>query len=887
MSEQNKKIIRGLHRKDLTNIKYASALLDMAISEKADDLQFALEQAKEVQKIAARESRKKNSIEFANLYWKATLMLAPYYFEDFLYYMEKDRAPEKRFYMPRRRTLKVVVDDLQDLEDGKLDFYGLSMPPRVGKLISDDTPVLTDKGWKNHGDLVVGDYVYDYDGFPVKVKHVFPKNYANKRVWFTDGSYIDCHENHEWVIYDRCRGIERIAETRELYNTQTIDSKTGKRRFKYQIPLYQPLIGEIKELPVKPYTLGAWLGDGRNNNPDICGDKKDYAIVEAIVEDGYEISWHTTHKTTGVEYYGFKNLRNDLQKIGMCHSRRRVEKHIPGIYMCASIPQRLELLAGLIDTDGCLRKNEHRYDFTTAEESLKEDFISLVSTFGWRCSVNEVEPHTSSSGIQGRKKYWVISFNPTYPIPCRIERKKLFEFSKKRRIAIERIEDIEPKRGNCISVEGGLYRVGRRCIPTHNSTICIFFMAWIMGKRPNSHNAMSGHSGILADGFYSEALNLMELDVPEDKRQYHFTDIFPQTFLQKKSAEKKEVTLNDPDRFATLTCRGIDGTWTGAVDISWDGYLYVDDMVRDRQESLSLSRLEGRYQDYLNLLVDRKNDGTRELMVGTRWNVMDPLGRVEKQYKDNPRYRFRKIPALDENGESNFVYDYGKGFSTEYFLNVKSRLDKNEWQSKYQQRPFVREGLLFPENELLTYNGVLPPKSGLIRVLTACDVAWGGGDSLSMPWGYEYDDGYIYIPDWIFNKGDKTVTQPIVVGKALQHKPQMMHFEANNGGDEYADKIDELLQEQNYVCSISSSKAPNTMSKMAKIIQYAPDIKRRCKFLAANKRDKEYHDAMDELTMTVQIGKNEHDDAADGVTQLMMLANGGILAKAEFIDSPY
>ena len=67
MSEQNKKIIRGLHRKDLTNIKYASALLDMAISEKVDDLPYALEQAKEVQKIAAKESRKRNSIEFANL----------------------------------------------------------------------------------------------------------------------------------------------------------------------------------------------------------------------------------------------------------------------------------------------------------------------------------------------------------------------------------------------------------------------------------------------------------------------------------------------------------------------------------------------------------------------------------------------------------------------------------------------------------------------------------------------------------------------------------------------------------------------------------------------------------------------------------------------------
>ncbi len=552
MSEQNKKIIRGLHRKDLTNIKYASALLDMAISEKVDDLPYALEQAKEVQKIAAKESRKKNSIEFANLYWKATLMLAPYFFEDFLYYMEKDRAPQKRFYMPRRRTLKVVVDDLQDLEDGKLEFYGLSMPPRTGK-----------------------------------------------------------------------------------------------------------------------------------------------------------------------------------------------------------------------------------------------------------------------------------------------------------------------------------------------STICIFFMAWIMGKRPNSHNAMSGHSGILADGFYSEALNLMELDVPEDKRQYHFTDIFPQTFLMKKSAEKKEVTLNDPDRFATLTCRGIDGTWTGAVDISWDGYLYVDDMVRDRQESLSPSRLGGRYQDYLNLLVDRKNDGTRELMVGTRWNVMDPLGRVEKQYKDNPRYRFRKIPALNEEGKSNFIYDYGKGFSTEYFENLKKRLDLNEWMAKYQQKPFIREGLLFPEDELRTWNGVLPPEETRIQICTACDVAWGSGDSLSMPIGYQYQDGTVYIVDWVFSNASRDYTIPKVIGKIKEHGIQKINFEADNGGSEYKNYVDEKLIEDGYKCSCTATKAPNTMAKLAKIQQYAPDIKRNFVFLDAKHRSKEYEKAYDEFTNFVQIGKNEHDDAADSLAQMEAFLDGGRVAKAEYVDSPY
>lgn len=404
---------------------------------------------------------------------------------------------------------------------------------------------------------------------------------------------------------------------------------------------------------------------------------------------------------------------------------------------------------------------------------------------------------------------------------------------------------------------------------TGKSTVCIFFLAWIIGKRPDSHNAMSGHSGILADGFYKEVINLTTSE------EYTFNEIFSNVKLESKSADRLEINFNTPDRFKTLTCRGIDGTWTGAIDISSDGYLYVDDMVRDRTESLSPIRLENRYQDYLNVLVDRKNDGTRELMVGTRWNVLDPLGKVEEQYKGNPRYRFRKIPALNEHGESNFDYDCGVGFSTEYYQNIKSRLDKNEWEAKYQQRPFIREGLLFPEDELNYYNGVLP--DGDYITAAACDVAWGGGDSLSMPFANAFGyDGSVYISDWIFNKGDKYTTKPIVIAKTMQHKPNMERFEANNGGDEYAEDIDRMLREKGFKTNITWAKASNQIGKMAKIIQYAPDIKRRFYFLKPELQSEEYKKAMEELCMIVQIGKNEHDDSADGLVQTLQLLDGGV-----------
>lgn len=410
------------------------------------------------------------------------------------------------------------------------------------------------------------------------------------------------------------------------------------------------------------------------------------------------------------------------------------------------------------------------------------------------------------------------------------------------------------------------------------STICIFFLAWIIGRRPDSHNAMSGHSGILADGFFSEVFNLT---TSED---YTFSEIFPDVKLESKSAEKNELNYNTPDRFSTLTCRGIDGTWTGGVDISEDGYLYVDDLIRDRKESLSPRRLESRYQDYLNVLVDRKNDGSKELMVGTRWNVMDPLGRVEKEYKNDPRYRFRKIPALNEKGESNFDYPVN-GFSTQYYLDMKKKLDKNEWEAKFMQRPFVREGLLFPADSLRYYNGILP--EGDHRIASACDVAWGGGDSLSMPIGYEYENGDVYIPAWIFNKGKKEVTLPLVIGKIMGEKIRQIQFEANNGGDMYRKYVDEKLQEMGYKCSTTDKKAPGNLEKMSKIIAYSGYIQQHFIFLEPELQDEEYGDAMDELCMTVQIGQNEHDDAADGLTQLVMALEGELYAQCEAMERPF
>lgn len=413
---------------------------------------------------------------------------------------------------------------------------------------------------------------------------------------------------------------------------------------------------------------------------------------------------------------------------------------------------------------------------------------------------------------------------------------------------------------------------------TGKSTLCIFFITWLMGNRPDVASVMSGHSDKLTNGFYGEVLSIIT-----DSVTYNWGKIFPDVQLVDKSAKDESVDLNRKKRFPTLTCRSIGGTLTGAVEIGEGGVLYSDDLIEDLEESLNVERLNNKYDAYLNQLKDRKKQGALELMVGTRWNVLDPLGRIQNQYADNPKYRFRVIPAVDENGHSNFNYDYGVGFDDAYYADMKASIDDATWWAKYMGKPYVREGLLFPADELRYFNGVLPDGEPN-RKLMVMDIAWGGGDFTACPIAYVYGDA-VFIPDLVFNNGDKTVTRPEVVGKIIQHKINVVRGEANNGGDEYCDVVDGQLRQQGYHCSVRSQRAPSGQSKLSRIIQYAPDIK-RFYFLDERHQSKEYKAFMEQVTMFTQLGKVPHDDAPDSLAQLADELYNGI-SKIEPVKRPF
>lgn len=397
------------------------------------------------------------------------------------------------------------------------------------------------------------------------------------------------------------------------------------------------------------------------------------------------------------------------------------------------------------------------------------------------------------------------------------------------------------------------------------STLGIFFVSWLMGKYPDLASVMSGHSDKLTKGFFKEVLDIIQ------SQDYNWNEVFPDCKVAAISADDESIDINKKRRFPTLTCRSISGTLTGAVECAL--LLYVDDIIEDLEEALNPQRMDNKYNAYASQLKDRKKDNVIELHIGTRWGVNDIIGRLQEQYKDDPKARFKVIPALNEKGESNFDYPYGLGFSTEYYLDMKASIDPCTWACKYMGDPYVREGLLFERDELNYYNGTLP--DGDCDIISVIDVAWGGGDSLSAPIIYWYGEvGYVH--DWVFHKGDKYTTQPLVAAAYVKNKVSRANVEANVGGTEFAEEIDNKLREMGYRMNIRSQRASVKESKESRIIRWSSDVKRYLVFRSDKERGEMYDAAMNELCRYAMNVKKQHDDAPDSLCMALDFRLNGI-----------
>lgn len=403
-----------------------------------------------------------------------------------------------------------------------------------------------------------------------------------------------------------------------------------------------------------------------------------------------------------------------------------------------------------------------------------------------------------------------------------------------------------------------------------------YFLSWVAGRHPEKGSIFATHTNGMAVKAMNDVYNLMT----DEKRGW--SKIFPGLILT-KSAEDLWINItpkSKPNNYQTLYFKGIDSSWAGQLEASH--LLYCDDLIRGIEEALNPTRLENAVQKYGVDISQRRNGKVKELHIATRWSLHDVVSTLETNNGNNPRAKFVRVPGLDENGESNFKFRYNPELlDTEHFNHMKEVMDPVSFECIIQQNPIERDGIAFPEDSLLTYEGVLPGEPDF--VCAACDVAWGGGDYLSMPIGYCYEKSMdCYIHDAVHSDKKKDSTKPIVVQKIITHGTTKAHFEANNGGDEYADDIAKRLKEEDYRCAVTHKRAPANRSKNDRIMACSSEITAsitdgsgwRLHFLSKSARrgNKEYELFMKHLTTYNQnqkfIGKQK-DDAADATAALV------------------
>lgn len=397
------------------------------------------------------------------------------------------------------------------------------------------------------------------------------------------------------------------------------------------------------------------------------------------------------------------------------------------------------------------------------------------------------------------------------------------------------------------------------------TTILIMFMTWIVGWNSELSNLYSAYSDTITKKFYDGVLEVLE-----DPYTYLWKEVFPDSKIVAQNSKDETLNIDRNRRYPSLTARSLYGTLNGACDCS--GILISDDLIGGIEEVLNKDRLESAWSKVENNLLTRAKEGAKILWCGTRWSIYDPIGKRmdmvlnEEQYK-NRRVKVIELPALDENDESRFDYDYGVGFSTEFYRQRRASFERNDdmasWLAQYQQEPIEREGALFSPNDFRYYNGVLPDDAP-DRIFMPVDPAFGGGDFVSSPVLIQYGED-IYVPDVVYNNGGKNITQPLLGQAVKKHSVQAMQIEANKTTESYKEGVDAWLKEHGIRINLTTKPAPSLSSKQARIFDKAPDIREHFIFLEEGKRDKTYSQFMQNVFSFKLFGKNKHDDAPDSL----------------------
>lgn len=423
------------------------------------------------------------------------------------------------------------------------------------------------------------------------------------------------------------------------------------------------------------------------------------------------------------------------------------------------------------------------------------------------------------------------------------------------------------------------------------STLEDFFLSLVGGWFPNDFNLSSAHSSILTRSLYDGVLEIIN-----DPVEYTWHEIFPNVEIQGTNAKETTVNLERNGRFKTWTFRSIDGSLTGATRCN--RFLTADDLVSGIEEALNKNRLDTLWTKVVNDLRSRRLEGCKEFYIATRWSVHDPIGKLQQLYAGNPRARFIAVPALDENGKSNFLFTVN-GFSEKYFNDAKESMDEISYNCLYQQQPVEREGLLLPPDKLKRFffskedvpdecadEYIIIPDKDADAIWAVCDTKDKGTDFESLPIAYQYGDKF-FFPDVVF---DDTTDYDILDRKTadilVRHNPHKIRFESNNVGNRVAHNIQKMITGK---CRAEIETKPTSANKETKILVNSDYIAKHFYFLHPSqyKAKSDYGLFMANVTTYTTRAKVPHDDGIDSLAMMAEYVQNPLGGKATAMQNPF
>ena len=382
------------------------------------------------------DERNKAIIILQNNYY----YLAKYLFSYYLVAIEFGIPAEKQFLAPRTSVLMPIAKKLEKFYYKDKAIEVIAMPQGTGKEQPLSSNILTPNGWIKMREIKIGSEVIAADGTVAKVIGVYPKGIKDVyRVYFKDGTYVDCGLEHLWEVKTcedrRNKKKARIVTTEQMLNNYILGKNSKRPYHNYSIRLVKPIQfrSKLDNDDIKPYVLGALIGDGGLSGNSIKFTTADTEIlqrIEAELDKEDKIS-----KFSGDNYdYGIASKITKRDKLGhllKCKTLLKLEeyglmgkksedKFIPKKYLYGSIDERIQLLKGIMDTDGWTDKRDALCEFDTISEQLCKDVLELIRGLGGKASYSTKQGKYKSNGkiIECKKVYRIYftikGINPFY-----------------------------------------------------------------------------------------------------------------------------------------------------------------------------------------------------------------------------------------------------------------------------------------------------------------------------------------------------------------------------------------------------------------------------------------------------------------------------------------